>query len=121
MGTGALQSIYYRSLREPADFWGEAAETVHWYKRWDKGLDDSRPPFYRWFVGGEVNSCYNALDLHIDEGRGDQLALIYDSPVTNCIKTFTYRQLRDRVASFAGALASLGVVKGDRVVVYMPM
>src|SRR5215470_623276 len=121
METGALQTAYHRSLREPADFWSEAAEAIHWYKRWDKVLDDSRPPFYRWFVGGEVNTCYNALDLHVEEGRGDQLALIYDSPVTNSIKTFSYRQLRDKVAGFAGALARLGVTKGDRVVVYMPM
>jgi len=84
-------------------------------------LDDSRQPFYRWFVGGEVNTCYNALDLHVNEGRGEQAALIYDSPVTNSIKTFTYRQLRDKVATFAGALAHLGVTKGDRVVLYMPM
>src|SRR5262250_3021754 len=121
MGTGALQSIYHRSLREPADFWGEAAETVHWYKRWDKVLDDSRQPFYRWFVGGEVNTCFNALDLHVDEGRGNQLALIYDSPVTNSVKAFTYRELRDKVAAVAGALARLGVAKGDRVIIYMPM
>jgi len=121
MGTGALQTAYRWSLREPAGFWSEAAEAVHWYKRWDKVLDDSRPPFYRWFVGGEVNTCYNALDLHVDEGHGDQPALIYDSPVTNSIKTFTYHQLRDKVAGFAGALAGLGVGKGDRVVVYMPM
>jgi len=84
-------------------------------------LDDSRQPFYRWFVGGEVNTCYNALDLHIEEGRGDQPALIYDSPVTSASKTFTYRELRDRVAGFAGALARLGVGKGDRVIIYMPM
>jgi propionyl-CoA synthetase len=121
MGTGTLQTAFHRALREPAGFWSEAAEAVYWYKRWDKVLDDSRQPFYRWFVGGEVNTCYNALDLHVDQGRGDQPALIYDSPVTNSIKTFTYRQLRDKVATFAGALAHLGVIKGDRVVVYMPM
>ena len=101
--------------------WGEAAEAVHWYKRWEKVLDDSRPPFYRWFAGGQVNTCYNALDLHVEEGRGDQSALIYDSPVTNSIETFTYRELRDKVAVFAGALARLGVTKGDRVIIYMPM
>src|SRR5215468_6448437 len=121
MGTGALQSIYHRSLKEPADFWAEAAETVHWYKRWDKVLDDSRQPFYRWFVGGELNTCYNALDLHVDEGHGDQPALIYDSPVTNVIQKFTYRELRDKVAALAGGLARLGISKGDRVIIYMPM
>jgi len=121
MGTGTLETAFHRSLSEPAGFWGEAAEAVYWYKRWDKVLDDSRQPFYRWFVGGEVNTCYNALDLHVDEGHGEQPALVYDSPVTNSIQTFTYRQLRDKVAKFAGALARLGVGKGDRVVVYMPM
>ncbi len=110
-----------RSLKDPVGFWGEAAEAVHWYKRWAKVLDDSRPPFYRWFAGGQVNTCYNALDLHVEEGRGDQSALIYDSPVTNSIETFTYRELRDKVAVFAGALARLGVTKGDRVIIYMPM
>jgi len=108
-------------LRDPAGFWGEAAEAVHWHKKWERVLDDRRQPFYRWFVGGEVNTCYNALDLHVENGRGDQLALIYDSPVTNSIKTFTYIELRDKVAGFAGALARLGVAKGDRVIVYMPM
>ena len=113
--------MFDRSLKDPVGFWGEAAEAVHWYKRWAKVLDDSRPPFYRWFAGGQVNTCYNALDLHVEEGRGDQSALIYDSPVTNSIETFTYRELRDKVAVFAGALARLGVTKGDRVIIYMPM
>src|SRR5215470_9381626 len=121
MGTGALQAAFDRSLRDPAGFWGEAAQAVHWHKKWDRVLDDSREPFYRWFVGGEVNTCYNALDLHVEEGRGNQTALIYDSPVTNACKTFTYRELRDNVAGFAGALANLGVGKGDRVIIYMPM
>ena len=121
MGTGALEVAFNRSLKDPAGFWGDAAEAVYWHKRWEKVLDDSRPPFYRWFAGGEVNTCYNALDLHVEEGRGQQPALIYDSPVTNSSKTFTYRELRDQVARFAGALAHLGVGKGDRVIVYMPM
>jgi propionyl-CoA synthetase len=121
MGTGALEQAFSRSLENPAGFWGEAAEAVYWHKRWDKVLDGSRQPFYRWFVGGEVNSCYNALDLHIDKGCGDQPALIYDSPVTNSTATFSYRELRDKVAVFAGALARLGVGKGDRVIIYMPM
>lgn len=121
MGSGALQATFDRSLRDPADFWGEAGEGVYWYKKWAKVLDDSRQPFYRWFVGGELNTCYNALDLHVEEGRGDQSALIYDSPVTRTVKAFTYRELRNRVATFAGALARLGVSKGDRVIIYMPM
>lgn len=121
MGNGTLQAAFEQSLRDPAAFWGGAAEEVHWYKPWDKVLDDSRRPFYRWFVGGEVNTCYNALDVHIEAGRGSQPALIYDSPVTSTIKIFTYRELRDKVAVFAGGLARLGVSKGDRVIVYMPM
>ena len=84
-------------------------------------LDDSRAPFYRWFPGGQVNSCYNALDRHVEQGRADQAALIYDSPVTSTVRTFTYRELRDEVARFAGALAGRGVARGDRVVIYMPM
>src|SRR5215510_13993441 len=121
MATRALKDAFNRSLKDPVGFWGEAAEAVHWYKKWDKVLDDTRPPFYRWFAGGEVNTCYNALDLHIEEGRGNQPALIYDSPVTNSITTFTYHALRDKVAAFAGALGRLGVRKGDRVIIYMPM
>ena len=115
------ETAFQRSIKDPEGFWGEAAEDCHWYKKWDKVLDDSNKPFYRWFVGGEINTCYNALDVHIENGRGNQAALIYDSPVTNTIKTFTYRELRDDVARFAGALADLGVTKGDRVIIYMPM
>ncbi|MFQ5757591.1 MAG: propionyl-CoA synthetase [Acidiferrobacterales bacterium] len=116
-----FQSVYYRSLHDPDGFWAEAAEGVHWIKRWDQVLDDSNKPFYRWFGGGEVNTCYNALDLHIEDGRGAHAALIYDSPVTGKIKTFSYTELRDKVARFAGALAVMGVEKGDRVIIYMPM
>jgi propionyl-CoA synthetase len=115
------ETAFQRSINDPEGFWGEAAEDCHWYKKWDKVLDDSNKPFYRWFVGGEINTCYNALDIHIDNGRGNQAALIYDSPVTNTIKTYTYTELRDEVARFAGALADLGVTKGDRVIIYMPM
>jgi propionyl-CoA synthetase len=116
-----MEKAFKRSLTDPVGFWGEAAEAVHWHKKWKTVLDNSRQPFYRWFAGGEVNTCYNALDLHIEEGRGDQPALIYDSAVTNSITTFTYRELRDKVAVFSGALARLGVGKGDRVIIYMPM
>lgn len=113
--------VYQRSLEDPSGFWGEAAEDIHWYKKWDKVLDDSNPPFYRWFVGGEMNTCYNALDYHVENGRGDQPALIYDSPVTKQVKQYTYRELRDEVARFAGVLRNQGVEKGDRVIIYMPM
>ena len=109
------------SIKTPDIFWAKAAEDLHWYKKWDKVLDDSKKPFYRWFTGGIVNTCYNALDYHVENGRADQIALIYDSPVTDTIKKYTFAQLRDEVAIFAGALAARGVVKGDRVLIYMPM
>jgi propionyl-CoA synthetase len=119
--TSRYDEAHARSLGDPEGFWAEAAEAVHWYRKWDRVLDDSNVPFYRWFTGGQVNTCYNALDLHVEQGRGDQDALIYDSPVTDTVKRFTYLQLRDKVATFAGALAALGVGKGDRVIIYMPM
>ncbi len=118
---GRYQEMYRRSLEDPEGFWGEAAEAIHWEKKWDKVLDASNAPFYRWFVGGELNTCYNALDRHVEGGRADQLALIYDSPVTGQVQKFTYRELRDTVARFAGALKGIGVGKGDTVIVYMPM
>lgn len=115
------QETYQQWLNDPQGFWAGAAEDIHWYKKWDKVLDDSQQPIYRWFAGGQVNSCYNALDRHVEGGRANQPALIYDSPVTNTVKKFTYRELRDEVARFAGALAGQGVQKGDRVIIYMPM
>jgi propionyl-CoA synthetase len=113
--------IHERSLKDPDAFWAEAAETIDWYTKWDRVCDRSRAPFYRWFTGATVNTCYNALDRHVARGRGAQPALIYDSPVTGTIATLTYRDLLDKVATFAGALARLGVAKGDRVLIYMPM
>jgi propionyl-CoA synthetase len=112
---------YQRSLADPEGFWGEAAEALVWSRRWEKVLDSSRAPFYRWFGGGELNACHNALDRHVEEGRAEQAALIYDSPVTGTTRSYTYRQLTGLVARFAGVLASLGVTKGDRVILYMPM
>ena len=113
--------VYAHWRSAPEAFWAEAADGVHWYRRWDAILDRSRAPFYRWFAGGEVNSCYNALDRHVENGRAEQVALIYDSPVTSTVRAFTYRELRDEVARFAGVLAARGVTRGDRVVIYMPM
>jgi propionyl-CoA synthetase len=110
-----------RSLADPAGFWGEAAAGLDWIKRWDAVLDESNPPYYRWFKGGVLNTCHNALDRHVERGRGEQAALIYDSPVTNTIRIYSYRQLRDEVARFAGVLMAAGVGKGDRVILYMPM
>jgi propionyl-CoA synthetase len=113
--------VYARWRAEPEAFWAEAAEAVTWDRRWDAVLDTARAPFYRWFPGALVNSCYNALDRHVAGGRADQAALIYDSPVTSTVRSFTYRELRDEVARFAGVLAARGVTRGDRVVIYMPM
>jgi propionyl-CoA synthetase len=117
----AYDEAYAKSIDRPEEFWAEAAEDVHWFKRWERVLDRSADPFYRWFIGGVTNTCYNALDAHVQRGRGEQNALIYDSPLTNTITKFTYRELRDLVARFAGGLQSLGVTKGDRVILYMPM
>ena len=109
------------SLEQPEQFWGEQAECIHWDKPWDKVLDSSEAPLYRWFSGGMLNTCYNALDIHVERGRGEQAALIYDSPVTDTRKSYSYTQLRDRVAKLAGAMQNLGVGHGDRVIIYMPM
>ena len=118
----AYDEAYRRSLEDPEGFWGEIAEDVRWIKKWDKVLDDSNKPFYRWFTGGELNTCFNAVDRHVEEGRADQVALIYDSPVTgNTVRKFTYKELQDQVARFAGVLKAQGVGKGDRVIIYMPM
>ncbi|SDF89814.1 propionyl-CoA synthetase [Limimonas halophila] len=115
------RELYERSLRDPEGFWGEEAEAITWHRRWDRVLDDSEAPFYRWFTGGQLNTAYNCLDRHADGGRGEQPALIHDSPVTGTQTTYTYAQLRDAVARFAGVLRGLGVGHGDRVIVYMPM
>jgi propionyl-CoA synthetase len=117
----SYSEIFHQSVQSPETFWEEAAGRLHWYRKWDRVLDSSNPPFYRWFTGGTTNTCYNALDRHVDEGRGNSLALIFDSPVTGTKERYTYRELRDIVALFAGALQSRGVRKGDRVIIYMPM
>jgi propionyl-CoA synthetase len=110
-----------RSLERPDEFWAEMAEAIDWERRWDRVLDRSRPPFYRWFAGARLNSCWNALDRHVVAGRGERTALIWDSPVTGNIERFTYREMQERVARLAGMLTGLGVEKGDRVLIYMPM
>ncbi len=112
---------YVRSLHKPEEFWAEAAEAIEWETRWERVLDDRRPPFYRWFAGGRLNTCWNALDRHVAKGRGERIALIWDSPVTQQVRRFTYRELRDRTARVAGLLLGLGVKPGDRVLIYMPM
>lgn len=120
--TNAHEQALTQSLEDPDAFWGEVAKGIDWAKPWDKVLDRSNPPFYRWFSGAECNTCYNAVDRHVENGRGDQAALIYDSAMTGRVaKTYTYSQLKDEVAAFAGMLKNLGVTKGDRVIIYMPM
>jgi propionyl-CoA synthetase len=118
---GAYDEAHRRSLEDPERFWGEAATALDWYRTADQVLDDSRSPFPRWFVGGELNTCHNALDRHVEAGHGDRAALVHDSPVTGTVRSYSYAELRDEVARLAGALAGLGVGKGDRVVLYMPM
>ena len=121
MSTGAYAAAYEQSISDPEAFWGEAARAIEWSTPPTTVLDDTNPPFYRWFRGGRLNTCFNALDRHVRDGRGDQPALVHASPVTGTTSTRTYAELLDEVATFAGALASLGVEKGDRVIVYMPM
>jgi len=118
---GVYADAFQRSITDPTRFWGLAARDIRWAAPPDRVLDDGAPPFYRWFTGGELNTCDNAVDRHVDEGHGERLALIYDSPVTGTKRTYTYRELRDEVALFAGALRGLGVERGDRVVLYLPM
>ena len=122
MTQGTYAPIYVASLADRDGFWAARAADIAWTRRWDKVCDDARPPFYRWFPGGELNTCFNAVDRHVEAGHGDRLAIVYDSPVTGgTIERITYRELQDRVARFAGVLAGLGVGRGDRVIVYMPM
>ncbi len=120
MGTD-YDVVYRRSIENRDQFWAEAAGAIHWDHKWTQVLDEGEAPFYKWFPGGKLNTCYNALDYHVDRGRGKQTALIYDSPVTDTVRKYTYTQLRDEVAQIAGALDRQGVKKGDRVIIYMPM
>ncbi|GAB4400841.1 MAG: propionyl-CoA synthetase [Microscillaceae bacterium] len=113
--------MYARSLSEPEAFWAEQAQAIDWYKAPAQILRQDENGFYRWFSGGQLNTAYLALDYHVAQGRGNQAALIYDSPVTDTVKILTYQELRDKVARFAGVLRKRGVEKGDSVVIYMPM
>ncbi len=113
--------VHKRSIEDPQSFWGELAEELHWYKKWDKVLDDSQSPFFRWFVGGETNICYNAVDRHALGPLRGQAALIWESPEANQSRTLTYFELYREVNRLAGVLKNLGVRKGDRVLIYMPM
>ncbi len=118
---GSYRDAYEASLTDPEGFWGEQAQLVDWIKKPQRVLDSDNAPFYRWFPGATLNTCYNALDRHVVAGHADRTALIYDSPVTGSRARFSYAELLEQVAAFAGALSGFGVEKGDRVVVYMPM
>src|SRR5712672_1787313 len=118
---GGYRDLFNASIANPTAFWADAARAVTWTREPQHILDDSNPPFYRWFPDGGLNTCASALDGHGDGGRAEQAALIYDSPVTGSQRTYTYRELLDETARFAGVLRGLGVGKGDRVVIYLPM
>lgn len=120
-GTGNYEATYAAAKNDPEGFWGRIAEGIDWIKPWDKVIDDSRKPFYRWFTGGVLNTCYNCVDRHVENGRGDQLALVFDSPLTGTTRKISYRELQDLTARYAGALRDMGVAKGDTVIIYMPM
>ena len=119
--SGEYDEVYQRACDDPEGFWQQAASGIDWYTEPKIALDNSAPPFIKWFPDGVLNACYNALDRHVEGGRAEQAALIYDSPVTGTKQIFTYRELLDRVARFAGALKAQGIEKGDRVIIYMPM
>ncbi|MCB1642832.1 MAG: AMP-binding protein, partial [Xanthomonadales bacterium] len=114
-------AAWQASLDDPEQFWGEAAQAIEWSSPYSRVLDREAKPVPRWFPDGELNSCHNAVDRHVAAGRGEQTALIYDSPLADSVQQLTYAQLQQRVAKLAGAMAELGVSKGDRVIVYMPM
>ncbi len=119
--TSAYESTYRRSIEDPEGFWGELGERIAWEKKWDRVLDAGDAPLYRWFVGGALNTCFNAVDRHVQQGQGDRVAIFYDSAMTGAKRRITYAELQHEVAVFAGALRRLGVERGDRVVIYMPM
>ena len=119
--SGEYERAYRDASTDPEGFWGKAAEKVHWFRKYDTVLNRDDPPFFRWFEGGMLNSCYHALDYHVENGKKDDIALIFDSPVTATVNKFSYGELLDLVSRCAGGLQELGVEKGDRVVIYMPM
>jgi propionyl-CoA synthetase len=119
--TSRYTQVYARSTSDPEGFWGEAAQAIDWYEPPSKIFDASEGVYGRWFTGGVTNTCYNAIDRHVERGRADQAALIYDSPVTSTKRAITYAELQKEVATLAAVLQDFGVVKGDRVIIYMPM
>ena len=118
--TDASVVMLKSSLQDPNSFWGAISEDIKWFKKPEKVLETSKAPLYRWFPGGLLNTCYNCLDRHVEDGFGDQVAIIYDSPVSNTIRKITYNELTEEVKNFAGLLVESGVETGDRVIIYMP-
>ncbi|XP_045603918.2 acyl-CoA synthetase short-chain family member 3, mitochondrial [Procambarus clarkii] len=119
--SGTYEELHWRSIHDREAFWAEVGAGVEWHKPFTRVLDDSQLPFCRWYVDGELNTCHNAVDRHVTAGRGDQVAIIHDSPVTGSVTKTTYSQLQEQVSLMAGGLAELGVGYGDRVMIYMPM
>ncbi|MEM7027367.1 MAG: propionyl-CoA synthetase [Pseudomonadota bacterium] len=117
----SYEKLYQNAMDAPEEYWRQVADEIQWEHPYSEILDKSNAPFYRWFPNGKLNTCYNAIDYHVENGRAEQTAVIYDSPVTQTVRHVTYRELRDEVAKFAGVLSDYGIVKGDRVVIYMPM
>ena len=113
----SYKEIYDQSIKSKEDFWKKISDDIFWYSKPTKILNTDNPPFYKWFQDGITNTCYNALDIHIDNGLGDKKALIWDSPITNSKTTYTFNQLREKVALFAGALKDQGATKGDRIII----
>ena len=119
--SGNYKKIYEKSINNPEEFWKDISNDIFWFKKPTQILKKNNHPFYKWFTDGVTNTCYNALDLHIDQGRGDKIALIYDSPITGNKKKFSFNELKEKVSKFSGALKNQGINKGDRVIIYMPM
>ena len=115
------KQVFQNSIENYEEFWAKAAEDIFWFKKYEKVLNSDNPPFYKWYEGGKTNTCYNALDLHVKNGLGDKIAIIYDSPLTNSKKNISYNEMLNRVSVLAGAMQRSSVKKGDRVIIYMPM
>ena len=115
------KKIYEQSIKDKENFWKKVSDDVFWYQKPEKILNTENPPFYKWFEDGVTNTCYNALDFHVDRGLGDKVALIWDSAITNTKEKYTFNQLKEKVSLFAGALKNQNIQKGDRVIIYMPM
>ena len=117
----SYKKIYEQSIKDKENFWKKVSDDVFWYQKPEKILNTENPPFYKWFEDGLTNTCYNALDFHVDNGLGDKVALIWDSAITNTKEKYTFNQLKEKVSLFAGALKNQNIQKGDRVIIYMPM